>query len=196
MDHPLVSSTQPNRTMNSSTSAEEWLEVGHVVGAHGLNGEVKIYPDSDFPERFTQPGLRWLRSSSQESSPREIQLIKGRCGHKGLYVVRFAGIQFRDQAEALKGWSVLVKSCDRPTLEAGEYYLSDLIGLAIVDHHTQSVIGKVVKIASAGNDLLEVQLLKEAHQTVLIPFVSALVPVVDIENQRIEILPLKGLLPT
>lgn len=197
MDHPLSSSTQPDLRTNPDTLAAEWLEVGYIIGAHGLNGEVKIYPDSDFPERFVKPGLRWLRSPDQPFPLREIQLTKGRCsGRKSIYVVRFAGVDFRDQAEALKGWTVLVRSCDRPTLEAGEYYLSDLINLTVIDHHTRTVIGKVVKIANAGNDLLEIQLLSETHPTVLIPFVAALVPVVDIENQRIEILPPKGLLPT
>lgn len=178
-------------------SEDEWLEVGYIVGAHGLNGEVKIYPDSDFPERFIEPGLRWLRPSHQQTIPEEIQLIKGRClSRKGLYVVRFAGINYRDQAEALKGSSLLVKSSDRPELAAGEYHVSDLIGLMIIDHQTRTPIGKVIKIANAGNDLLEIQLLENQDQTFLIPFVKALVPVVDLRNQIIEISPPKGLLPS
>lgn len=197
MDHSLSSSAQPDLKTNSVSLEKEWLEVGHIVGAHGLNGDVKIYPDSDFPERFTKPGWRWLRSPNQLLPLREIQLTKGRSvGRKGIYVVRFAGIDFRDQAEALKGWNVLVRSCDRPTLAEGEYYLSDLIGLEIVDHQTHTSIGRVIKIANAGNDLLEIQLLGETDQTVLIPFVPALVPVVDIKNQKIEISPPKGLLPS
>lgn len=177
-------------------SEDQWLEVGKIVGAHGLNGEVKIYPDSDFPERFIEPGLRWLRSSSQQTTPEEIQLIKGRClSSKGLYVVKFSGVNYRDQAEALKGSSLLVKSNDRPKLSAGEYHVSDLIGLTIIDHLTRTPIGKVIKIANAGNDLLEIQLLENSDQTVLMPFVKALVPVVDINNQIIEVSPPKGLFP-
>ena len=182
---------------HTMTSEEEWLEVGHIVGAHGLDGEVKVYPDSDFPERFTRSGLRWLRSSAQQTLPEEVQLVKGRfLSRKGIYIVRFASIHDRDQAEALKGKSLLVKSFDRPTLTEGEYYLSDLIGLEIFDHQSHILIGRVIKIASAGNDLLEIQLLGETDQTALIPFVSALVPVVDIKNRRIEISPPKGLLPS
>ncbi|HEY9659223.1 MAG TPA: ribosome maturation factor RimM, partial [Allocoleopsis sp.] len=37
-----------------------WLEIGKIVGVQGLKGEVRIYPNSDFPERFEQPGKRWL----------------------------------------------------------------------------------------------------------------------------------------
>lgn len=176
-------------------TSEEWLEVGTIVGAHGLNGEVKVFPDSDFPERFIQPGPRWLAPPTHVSPPEEIQLLKGRfLESKGLYVVKLANVNFRDQSEALKGTKILVRSNDRPTLAEGEYYLSDLIGVTVVDHQTQAVVGSVVSIASAGNDLLEVQL-ANTTETILLPFVSALVPIVDITSKRIEITPPKGLIP-
>ena len=41
--------------------ADEFLVVGQVVAAQGLKGEVRILPASDFPQRFTEPGSRWLR---------------------------------------------------------------------------------------------------------------------------------------
>lgn len=179
---------------NDDTS-EEWLEVGTIVGAHGLNGEVKVYPDSDFPERFTQPGPRWLVPPIGASTPEEIQLIRGRfVERKGIYVVKLANVNFRDQSEALKGTKLLVRSNDRPTLAEGEYYLSDLIGVTVVDHQTQAVVGSVVSLASAGNDLLEIQL-DNTTKTILLPFVSDLVPIVDIATKRIEITPPKGLIP-
>lgn len=175
---------------------EEWLAVGKVIGTYGLKGEVKVFPDSDFPERFTKPGLRWLRFPTQPSQIKEVSLIKGRfVNQKGIYVVKLADISYRDQAEALQGAEFLVRRCDRPTLAEGEYYLSDLIGLEVLYHQSKQRVGTVVKIASAGNDLLEIQLFSSTTQTVLIPFVPALVPIVDIENRRIEIAPPKGLLP-
>lgn len=174
---------------------EEWLEIGTIIGAHGLNGEVKVFPDSDFPERFTKPGLRWLCIPTRPSNPEKIQLLKGRfIERKGIYVVKLADVNFRDQSEALKGAKLLVHSNDRPTLTDGEYYLLDLIDLTVIDHQTQTVIGSVISIASAGNDLLEVQL-ANTTETVLIPFVPAIVPIVDIAAKRIEITPPKGLIP-
>lgn len=174
---------------------DEWLDIGQIVGAQGLNGEVKIYPDSDFAERFEQPGRRWLRFPHL-ANLKEIQLVKGRfVSRKGIYIVSFAGIHNREQAETLIGASLCVCSGDRPTLATGEYYLPDLIGLTVIDHNTQIKIGMVVGIASAGNDLLEIQPLEGTTRTFLIPFVSALVAVVDLDNQTIEISPPKGLIP-
>ncbi|MEM9487208.1 MAG: ribosome maturation factor RimM, partial [Cyanobacteria bacterium P01_F01_bin.116] len=55
----------------------EWLTIGRIVGAHGLNGEVRVYPDTDFPARFEQPGERWLLKPGQ-TIPASIKLVKGR----------------------------------------------------------------------------------------------------------------------
>ncbi|WP_299493470.1 ribosome maturation factor RimM [Acaryochloris sp. IP29b_bin.137] len=191
-----MSDASPSRSsINPPSSNEDWLEVGKIIGAHGLNGEVKVFPDSDFPERFTKPGLRWLRFPTRPLQIEEINLKKGRfIEQKGIYIVQLADVNFRDQAELLKGAELLVRSCDRPSLADGEYYLSDLIGVTVIDQTKRTIIGSVVRIASAGNDLLDIQLL-DSDQTVLVPFVPAIVPIVDIENQTIEILPPTGLIP-
>lgn len=194
MSDTLPSSLQPDNT--AFQSEDEWLEVGKIVGVHGLKGEVKIFPDSDFPERFVQPGPRWLRFPPHHSTLEEVQLIKGRfIQRKGIYVVKFAGIDYRDQADAWQGASVLVQSSDRPILSEGEYYLSDLIGLTVIEQRTKAVVGSVVSLASAGNDLLEIQPVDSSAKTVLVPFVSALVTVVDLDNKIIEISPPQGLIP-
>ena len=58
-------------------SNESWLTVGKLVAAQGLKGEIRIQPWSDFPERFTQPGKRWLQKE-QGNEPLEIELLAGR----------------------------------------------------------------------------------------------------------------------
>ena len=174
---------------------DDWLEVGRIVAPQGLRGEVRIYPESDFPERFLIPGPRWLRKQANEP-PREVQLKSGRhLESKNLYVVKFKEVNDRNAAEAIRGQKLLVKADDRPELEPGEFYLMDLIGLTVVHHQTQEKLGTVVRLASAGNDLLEVELLDGAQSKVLIPFVEAFFPRVDLEAQILELQPVPGLLP-
>ncbi len=170
----------------------DWLEIGKIVAAQGLKGEVRIYPNSDFPERFEQPGKRWLlRPGMQEPEP--IELLEGRyLNNKGLYVLRFAGVTDRDQAEALRDCRLVVPEDDRPELEEGEFHVVDLLGLEVFDQATQELIGKVVDVLPAGNDLLEVELL--SSKKVLVPFVEAIVPVVDLAQRRVEITPPAGLI--
>lgn len=175
----------------------DWLSIGKIVGAQGLRGEVRVYPDSDFPERFLEPGERWLLRPNQ-SKPESVSLLKGRyLDGKGLYVLKLEGVDDRTMAESLRDCQLLVPESDRPLLEEGEFHVRDLINLEVFDQTTQQSIGIVKDVLAAGNDLLEVQLHESRGDvtTVLIPFVMAIVPVVDLEHQRIEITPPLGLLP-
>lgn len=174
----------------------QFLPIGKIVAAQGMKGEVRVYPESDFPERFLAPGTRWLQRSPS-TPPEPIQLVRGRyLDGKGLYVVQFAGVSDRNQAEALRDGQLFVPEGDRPPLEEGEFHILDLIGLDVFDQATQTLIGTVISIIQAGNDLLEVQRPAEAEklQTVLIPFVEAIVPMVDLQQRRIEITPPPGLI--
>ncbi|WP_413164214.1 ribosome maturation factor RimM [Capilliphycus salinus ALCB114379] len=197
----------------------EWIEIGKIVAAQGLYGEVRVLPNTDFPERFLEPGRRWLLSPGQ-SEPQPIELLGGRqIPGKGLYVVELLGIETREQAEALRDSTLFVSQSDRPQLEENEFYLLDLIGLQVFNQLTQNVIGIVIALVPAGNDLLEVELYPSALETpenfdessadiaptprkkrrrkpktVLIPFVEEIVPVVDLKKGQIEITPPEGLL--
>jgi 16S rRNA processing protein RimM len=209
----------------------DWIEIGTIVAAQGLYGEVRIYPNSDFPERFIEPGKRWLLHPNQ-TEPEPIEFLGGRyIPGKGLYAVELEGVENRSDAEALRGCKLFVEKSDRPYLEPDEFYIHDLIGLEVFNQLTGEVIGKVIDIIPAGNDLLEVELnqaqqeiapaepapqtipksteferkkarkkqqkkgdLEPKPTTALIPFVTEIVPIVDLENGRLEISPPPGLL--
>jgi 16S rRNA processing protein RimM len=174
-----------------------YFEIGRIVAAQGLNGEVRVYPSSDFPERFTQPGQRWLLKPGV-TQPEPIALVQGRyLAGKGLYILQLKGIDDRTQAEALRDCVLLVPVDARPLLEEDEFHVPDLIGLEVYDRATQTLVGTVISVIPAGNDLLEVALANNADdktKPVLIPFVKAIVPIVDLAHRRIEITPPAGLI--
>lgn len=198
-----------------SFNADEWLEIGKIVSPQGLQGEMRVYPTSDFPDRFEKPGKRWLQAPNS-STLQETELLRGRyIPGKNLYVVRLAGVDNRDRAEALRDCKLFVMASDRPKLEEDEYHIRDLIGLDVIDRNTGNSIGEIISILVAGNDLLEVKLhatvpvesqplpaetttkkqkTSPQPETVLIPFVKEIVPVVDLEARRVEIVPPEGLL--
>jgi 16S rRNA processing protein RimM len=210
----------------------EWIEIGKIVAAQGLDGEVRVYPDSDFPERFIEPGKRWILRPNK-SEPEPIEFLGGRyIPGKGLYAVEVEGVEDRDGAEALRGCKLFVEKTDRPYLEPDEFYVQDLIGMEVFNQLTGEILGKVSDIIPAGNDLLEVETNLTSPETVaaelekpkqpetptakadprntrpprktrvkqpkstkiLIPFVEEIVPIVDLEQGRIEIVPPPGLL--
>ena len=204
----------------------EWIEIGKIIAPQGLKGDLRVYPSSDFPERFIEPGKRWLLSPGQ-LEPRSIELLRGRyLPNKGLYVIELAGIENREQAERLRNSQLLIEEGDRPQLEEDEFYVPDLIGLTVINQLNGETIGKVINIIFAGNDLLEIEKnltdtpiisevienklsqksnksrrIKNQKKTqypqsknILIPFVKEIVPVVNFEQNIIEINPPEGLI--
>ena len=174
--------------------AEDWLMIGKIVSPQGLKGEVRILSYSDFPERFETAGKRWIAASEKEE-PQEIMMLSGReiAGKKNLFVVRLEGINDCDRAESLRNHLLMIPTSDRPHLEANEYMIADLVGCQVFYQPTGKLLGIVISVMSAGNDLLEVHNL-ERDQIELIPFVEAIAPLVDITQKRIEVIPPKGLL--
>lgn len=188
--------------MTALTAPEEWIEIGRIVAPQGIKGEVRVYPSSDFPERFMEPGQRWLKRP-RSLTPEPVELLRGRhIDGKGLYVVQIAGVESREGAEALRDAVLMVPASDRPHLDPGEFYVSDLIGLRVIVQATGDEIGTVTNLFEAGNDLLEVtyypldveNLTPAKPRTVLVPFVNAIVPVVNLAAGYLEIDPPSGLL--
>ena len=174
------------------TDSADWLMVGTVVGAQGLQGELRVNPASDFPERFTVPGSRWLRAG-QDAPPVEVQLKRGRqLPGRSLFVVQFEGVNNRSAAEALVGRELLVPTADRPALGEGEFHLLDLVGLEARLQPNAPAIGTVTDLISGGNDLLELRTTE--GRTMLIPFVEAIVPEVHLQDGWLLLTPPPGLL--
>lgn len=201
---------------------DDLIEIGTIVGASGLKGELRVNIATDFPERFENPGSRWL-NINPNSSPQAVELVRSRkVPGKNIYIVKLDHINDRTQAENLKGAVLYVDKGDRPSLEADEYHVADLIGMEVYNQQDGENIGVVIDVFSAAHDILEVKLHKQPiiepqtpvnpenisrvsrrkkvkqkkpkEITVLIPFVREIVPVVDLENQKIEIDPPLGLL--
>lgn len=190
--------TLPNLPKNPTVDLSDWIEIGKFVGVQGLQGEVRVYPDSDFPQRFLEPGERWILRP-QASQLESIYLEKGRyLDGKGLYVLSLRGVENREQADSLRGAKLMVPIGDRPPLEEGEFHVLDLVGLTVINGYTQETIGTVIGIASAGHDLLEIETQPKTQdtprKTILVPLVKEFVKPIDLKQKQIELLPIPGLI--
>ncbi|MGK7933695.1 MAG: ribosome maturation factor RimM [Microcystaceae cyanobacterium] len=186
------------KTMSLETDLnfDQWLKIGVITSAYGLKGQLKVTPITDFPERFTQPGERLIISPDYQQKT-IVQLLSGRyVPGKTQVIIRLEGIDDRTQAEMLRGYELFVNGSDRPSLPDDEYHISQLIDLSVYLQETDQIIGKVVDVFLAGNNLLEIELTTAEFERkkVLIPFVKEIVPIVDLANQRIDINPPSGLL--
>ena len=173
---------------------DEWLIVGLITSPQGINGAIKVKSLSDFEERFTKPGRRWIQK--ENDTPRELELTHGfKKPGKESFIIKFKGINNRNQAENLKGHKVLVKVDSLPKLSKEEFHLTELVNLKvkILENDQLNIIGKVIDLENEKNNLLIIQLY-ENNKQIFVPFVKEIVPVVDIKNKFIIITPPPGLL--
>ena len=138
--------------MIKDNTSEDWLLIGRIVGAHGLNGHVKVYPESDFPERFVEPGERWIQKPGKEPTP--VKITSGRYleGTKN-YLVKLADINNRNQAEDLRSSQLLVPANNLLPLDPGEFHVNDLIGLTVVVQADETELGVITNVFTTGHDL-------------------------------------------
>ncbi len=172
----------------------DWLVIGLITSCHGINGQVKIKSLSDFEERFSKPGFRWLQKENEP--PSKIELSYGfKQPGKETFIVSFKGVKTRDHAEQLKKYKILVKTNEIPPLKKDEFHLLELINLQVktLENNELKIIGKVINLENEKNNLLVIELF-ENQKKVLVPFVKEIVPLVDKKNNFLIITPPKGLL--
>jgi len=173
---------------------KEWLTVGLITSCHGINGQVKVKSLSDFEERFLKPGIRWLQQENEP--PSKIELISGfQQPGKGIFIVKFQGINTRNRAEQLKKFKILVKAETLPKLKKEEFHLLELVNLEVKTFEDDELkkIGKVINLENEKNNLLVIELFQN-QKKVLVPFVKEIVPLIDIKNNFLIINPPNGLL--
>lgn len=157
--------------------------LGRIVGAHGIRGEVVIHSFAAAPEDVAAYG-----PLSGVDGTRTFKLSGVRATAKGV-VARVAGVGDRNAAEALKGTELYIARERLPAPEPDAFYVSDLIGMTVIDP-AGAVIGVVVDAPNYGaGDLLEIRKTGVA-QTELIPFSDAFVPEVDLAQRRVVVRPL------
>ena len=170
---------------------DKWMTIGKIVAAQGLKGDIRIKPSSEFPERFTKPGRRWIQKAKE--LPTEIKLIKGTIiPGKSIYVLSIEGVSNRSSAEKIVGWSLVIPIDSRPNLSKDEYHYFDLVGLEARIGNQKTLIGYVTDLIKGGNDLLEIELVE--GKKVLVPFVKEIVPKIEIKKRWLLIDPPPGLL--
>ncbi len=183
-------SPRADRRSAPEAETEETVLVAVVSKPHGLAGELKIEIHSDVAERF-EVGRELLLTAGGQP-PRRVRIRSFR-PIKGGALISLAGIDFRDQAEELRGARLAVERSEVPPAPDGFYYHFDLVGCRCVDER-HGDLGEVKDVVEDGGGfLLEV---RDQQRTLLVPFVDAFLGVVDVAGRRIEMRLPPGLVET
>ena len=163
--------------------------VGRIGRPHGVRGEVTIEVRTDDPDlRFT-PGAV-LRTDPADRGP---LTIEGGRWHRDVLLLALEGVESREAAELLRNTLLLVETTALPALDdPDDYYDHQLVGLTarLTDG---TVLGEVVAVSHEGSELLVVQRPGDGGE-LLIPFVRAIVPTVDLAAGSLVVDPPEGLL--
>jgi 16S rRNA processing protein RimM len=166
---------------------DDWVCLGVIGRPHGVRGLVRIRPFTEDARGIAAYGPVTDRKSGREFIVSVVNVVKG------MVTARIEGIGDRGQAEALSGTELWVARAALPEIaNEEEYYFHDLIGLAAF-RKDGAALGQVAGMENFGaGDLLELR--TPEGRAVLVPFTRQCVPVVDLENGRVVIEPLPGLL--
>ena len=159
--------------------------VGTIGRAHGLRGELSVHVRTDEPERRFTPGAS-LRVGDR---PRTVASARW---HSGTLLLGLEGVTDRTAAEALRGrelWADV--PADEAPADEGEYWDRQLVGLEVLDAAgaVAGTIGEVLHLPA--HDVLVV---RTSGGDRLVPFVSEVVPVVDLEAGHVRVADIGGLL--
>lgn len=172
------------KTAEGVTIPHDLIVVGHIFGAWGVQGWVRIKPYSSDADALLSVKTWWLdKPELHDVDVRQAKL------HGGDVVAQLVGIADRNAAENLKGTQVQVARSRFPALDDGEFYWSDLIGLQVVNLDAV-VLGQVLGLMDNGaHPILRVAASQDSRpaEERLIPFVDQFVKQVDLAQKTITV---------
>jgi len=165
---------------------KDYISIGKILNFHGIKGEAKV----GYSNLAQLKGAKKVHLlDNLEACELEIEYVKEA---KNFAIVKFKNINDINDLIQYKGQRIFVSKKEALNkLENNEFLVDDLIGCFVYQENKK--IGKVVNISTNGmQDLLNIE--NDLHQIKLVPFVNEFFPVVDIENKKITIKPIEGLL--
>lgn len=161
---------------------EDLIITGKIIGAHGVRGEIKVFPLTDNARRFLSMKKCYLTGANLEN-PAETSVVSARLD-RGIVLVTLEGVADRDKAQALHGRYIAVSRADAVPLPKGRYYTADLIGMTVTDDE-KGELGTVCDCFEGGSGhILEIK--RKGKKNLLLPFVKEYCYEVSVEDSSIK----------
>lgn len=165
-------------------SSKNLIETGKIVNTHGIKGEVKIQPWCDYPDILLDLDYFYLDNG-------EKLVVEYSKAHKGSILVKFKEISDINIAQKLKNEIIYIER-DALSLDEGEYFVKDIIGISVYDSGSGIYYGKISDVMKTGaNDIYEIT--SDDGVIRLVPAIKDVIISVDIDKSRMIIRPLEGL---
>lgn len=168
--------------------SEELIQVGKIIGTHGIKGQLKVHSYSGNCESLSAARSVILKAADGTLSE---FLLKSFNSNSGKFIICLTDFHDIDQVKPLVGCELFLKRCNLPKLSEDEYYWRDLIGLQV---YTDDgiLLGTIVDIFETGSS--DIYVVRNEKREYLIPAIGDVVKQVDLVSGKIIITPLDGLL--
>jgi len=160
-----------------------YIEIGKIVNTHGLRGHIKVEPWCDGIETF-----EYLKRVFVNNAEYGIESVKPQ---KNLFLLKLSGIDSVEVAEVLRGKIINALEEEMPPLPDGVYYIKDIIGLSV--YEGEKFIGEITDWIETGSNNVYV-IKRPKGKDVLIPAIDSVVLNIDIENKRMSVNMMEGLM--
>ncbi len=169
----------------AADTPQPWLRVARIARPQGHRGEVVADLLTDFPERFAGSPTVLLRAPRALSPSKTVAVERYRL-HQGRVVLKLSGCDSMNDAELLRDFEVVVPWEQRMPLSEDEVYVAELAGCVLIDARTETPVGTITDVdrESSNTELLVVEM--NGGREVLIPFVRAYLPRLDLEARTLR----------
>ena len=166
---------------------EQMLRVGVITSTHGVRGEVKVFPTTDDAKRFKT--LKKVILDGREPLELSIEQVKF---FKNMVILKFKGYDNINDVETWRQRDLMITRDQAVELKEDEYFITDLIGLTVVNEE-EAVLGRVKDVLETGaNDVYVVEL--TGGKELLLPAIKDCILNVDLEGGRMKVHVLDGLM--
>lgn len=163
---------------------KSYLEIGRIVGTHGIQGEMRVECWCDSPDFVSQFKTLYFNEGKEKLT------VKAR-PHKNIALVKIKGIDSIEQADTLRGKVLYMKRSDAK-LPKGVHFVQDLVGLEIKDFDTDEVYGTLTDVFKTGaNDVYELK--DKDGKAYYLPVIPDVVKEIAPEKGYVRITPMKGI---
>ncbi len=174
--------------------SEKYYTVGEIVNTHGIRGELKIVPKTDFPDvRFERGSVLHIVPPQGSSPVTEVKVERAR-PQKNVYIIKLEGFDSINDVEKWKGASLKISDSQLLELPSDEYYYHEISGCRVVtEDHVE--LGTVTEILAPGaNDVWVVTPDPGKGKPFMLPVIDEVILNVDIQQKKITVHLLEGLL--
>ncbi|MBN1592689.1 MAG: 16S rRNA processing protein RimM [Candidatus Coatesbacteria bacterium] len=154
-----------------------YCTIGRIVKTHGIRGEVKITPMTDFPERFVEREVVFLEPPFEPLR----MIVSSIRAHKDSFLVKFEGVDTMSDAANLVNKFVRIPEAELEPLEEGAFYWHQLEGLRVLDE-SEGEIGNVESVFRAGESGNEILVVIGKSGERLVPMIEEVVLDVDLDS--------------